>query len=319
MAIYAFYKRRRNHLQLTSSANRGRYLRLMVISSTEVLGTIPVGTYYIVTIAKMGVAPWKGWARMHSHRSEVIQVAGFIWKNNPVLSFELELLRWSLVACAFLFFALFGITGEAREHYYRLYKSLARRIGKSTSTPHGAPLACVVRLPCWSVLIHLGLRHSFSCSTPSVPYVKRNDGATNPIMVQMGRNNDNLSISFTDQSSTVSISMESTLIQDSMTLKDSDSDSDIVSFYTAKSSNEPGMEHQYQLAPPPGLLPTLRPVSVPSAPPPVYLPTVRPASVPSAPPPGILPTLHPASVLPHFPEPTKSTMPVYASSSVETV
>jgi pheromone a factor receptor len=138
MSIHAFYKRRQNHMQLTS-ANRGRYLRLMVISSIEILGTIPLGTYYIVIIAKMGFVPWKGWARMHSH--DVEQVAGFIWRNDHVSALSLELFRWSLVGCAFLFFALFGFSCEAREHYYRLYNSLARRIGKSPSTPHGAPHA----------------------------------------------------------------------------------------------------------------------------------------------------------------------------------
>jgi len=142
MAIHAFYKRRRNHMQLISSASRGRYLRLMAISFVEILETIPFGTYYIVSNAKMGVIPWKGWAAMHY--SEVEQVAGFIWRDDPVVSLNLELFRWSLVACAFIFFALFGFAGEAREHYFHLYKSLARRIGKSTSTSHGAPLACVV-------------------------------------------------------------------------------------------------------------------------------------------------------------------------------
>jgi pheromone a factor receptor len=159
MAICAFYKRRQNHLQLITSANRGRYLRLMAISSIEILGTIPLGTYYIVSFAKEGVVPWEGWAAVHSHYSEVVQVAGFIWKNDPVASAQLEMFRWSLVACAFIFFALFGFAGEAREHYHRLYNSLARRIGKSTSTPHGAPLACVVRLQCWSVLTNAV--HSF--------------------------------------------------------------------------------------------------------------------------------------------------------------
>ena len=43
MAIYAFYKRRRNHMQLISSANRGRYLRLMAISSMEILKDHSVG------------------------------------------------------------------------------------------------------------------------------------------------------------------------------------------------------------------------------------------------------------------------------------
>jgi len=148
MAIYAFYKRRRNYMQLISNANRDRYLRLMAISLIEILGTIPLGTYIIVFNAKLGVVPWKGWAAMHRHFSEVLQIPGFIWRNDPLASLGLELFRWELVACAFIFFALFGFAGDAREHYYRLYESLARRIGKSTSTPHGAPLACVVPLLC---------------------------------------------------------------------------------------------------------------------------------------------------------------------------
>ncbi|KAI0271184.1 pheromone A receptor-domain-containing protein [Russula aff. rugulosa BPL654] len=170
MSIYAFYKRRQEQLQFISSTDRGLYLRLMAISVIEIFGTIPLGTYYIVIITKMGVVPWKGWARMHSHYSDVEQLAGLSWRNDPVVALNLELFRWSLVACAFLFFALFGFSCEAREHYYRLYNSLARRIGKSPSTPHGAP--------------HV---------TPSVPYVKRNGVVANPIMVQMGRHKDSLS------------------------------------------------------------------------------------------------------------------------------
>ena len=156
MSICAFYKRRQSHMQLTSSANRGQYVRLMAISSTGILGTVPLATYYIVDDAKFGIVPWKGWVRMHSHYSKVEQVAAFIWKNEYRAAFGLEMFRWSLVVCAFLFFTLFGLSGEAREHYYRLYKLLARRIGRSTSTARGAHPACVVRLPCWSVFIHLG-------------------------------------------------------------------------------------------------------------------------------------------------------------------
>ncbi|KAI0271185.1 pheromone A receptor-domain-containing protein [Russula aff. rugulosa BPL654] len=332
MSIYAFYKRRQNFVQLTTSANRGRYLRLMAISSVEILGTIPLGTYYIVASVKWGLEPWKGWAVVHSHYSEVVQIAAFIWRAEPQAVLALEMSRWSLVACAFLFFALFGLSDEAREHYCRLYNSLARRIGKSPSTPHKALLA-----------------------TPSLPYVKKIDEVTDPIVVQMSREKDSLSISSMDRSSTLSISMESTLInQDSATtttLKDS-ADSEIVSFYTAKSFEEPGIVRQSQLAPPPGLLqtvrplpappavflPTVRPLPVPSAPPAAFLPSVRPLPVPSVPPAVFLPTIrsvsvsvppaprilpthdhHPACVIPHFPDPTKSTMPVHASSSVETV
>lgn len=321
MAIYTFYGRRQTHMRLISSANRGQYIRLMIISSTEILGTIPLGTYYIVCTAKTGLVPWMGWARMHSRASVVVQVPGFIWRNVPMASINVELYRWSLVACAFLFFALFGLSGEAREHYYRLYKSLAKLVGRSTSTAPGTQLTCVVRLPC---RVCPGLTSFFFGSTPPVPYMKRNGDGTNSIMVQMGQKKDSLSIisvslADSDQSSTMSISMGSTPNQDSITMKLEDSDSDTMSFYTAKSSYEPGMEHECQLPPPRGLPLTVRPVSVPSVPPPVFLPTFRPTSMPLAPPPGIPPTLHPTSFVSHFPDPTKSTMPAHASSNVETV
>ena len=144
MAICAFYKRRRNHMQLISGHNGGQYLRLMAISATEILGTIPLGTYYIVSDAKLGIRPWKGWASMHSNYSEVNQVPGVTWKNDHNIANGLEMYRWSLVACALIFFALFGFAVEAREQYYRLYKLLARRISTLSSAPHGAPHAYVV-------------------------------------------------------------------------------------------------------------------------------------------------------------------------------
>jgi hypothetical protein len=121
--------------------------------------------------------------------------------------------------------------------------------------------------------------------------VKRNGGGTGPIMVQTGRDKDSLSISgsltLTDQPSVRSISTENIRNSDSTTVQDSHSDA--VSFYTAKSFDEPasGMQDECQSE--------------------------------SAPPPGIPFTVSPASGPPHFSDASGSTMPVHASSSVETV
>ena len=147
-------------MQLISGHNGGQYLRLMAISTTEILCTIPLSTFIIVYNAKLGTIPWEGWASMHSHYSEVGQVAGFTWRNTRAAT-SLELFRWLLVACAFIFFALFGFAVEARENYYRLYKLLARRISTSSSDPCGAPRAYVVRSLCCSVLIHWRSYHLF--------------------------------------------------------------------------------------------------------------------------------------------------------------
>ena len=119
--------------------SRGRYLRLMALSATDILGTIPLGTYIIVADAKDGVTPWKGWAYTHRNYSQVNQIPSFIWRNDPSLNSGLEMFRWELVACAFIFFAFFGFADEARQHYRRLYTSIATRVSYLTTfTDHGS-------------------------------------------------------------------------------------------------------------------------------------------------------------------------------------
>ncbi|KAF8468719.1 STE3-like pheromone receptor [Russula ochroleuca] len=150
-AICAFYKRQRQFKQMMSHSqglSRGRYLRLMGISATGILGTIPLGTYIIVITAKEGVTPWQGWTATHSNYSEVIQIAGFIWRNDPGMANGLEMFRWLLVACAFVFFAFFGFTDETRQLYRRVYKSIASRIGCSRFIFHGPSYLCVVHSLC---------------------------------------------------------------------------------------------------------------------------------------------------------------------------
>jgi pheromone a factor receptor len=121
-----------------SQLNRGRYLRLMALSATEIIGTIPLGTYFIVNNAMSGVTPWRGWAYTHSHYSHVFEVPNSVWKTNSLSSGGLETYRWSLVACAFVFFAFFGFADEARQHYRRFYTSIASRIGYTSFTLHGS-------------------------------------------------------------------------------------------------------------------------------------------------------------------------------------
>ena len=116
----------------------------MAISATEICGTIPLATYYIVFNAGNGVTPYKGWADTHRNFSTVNQVAAFIWKNDPTAVSGLELFRWSLVLCSFLFFGFFGFADEARQHYRRVYTTLASRVGYSTFTLQGSSHACVV-------------------------------------------------------------------------------------------------------------------------------------------------------------------------------
>ena len=123
--------------------SRGRYLRLMALSATEMFGTIPLGSYIMVNATKEGVTSWKGWAYTHSNYSEVAQIASFIWRHDYNTNNGLEMFRWSLVACAFVFFAFFGFTDETRQLYRRVYKPIANRIGYPRFIFHGPVYLCV--------------------------------------------------------------------------------------------------------------------------------------------------------------------------------
>ncbi|KAH9964859.1 pheromone A receptor-domain-containing protein [Russula dissimulans] len=179
-------------LSFNRGLNRGRYLRLMALSTIEILGTIPLGTYILVSNARSGMIPWKSWADTHSNYSRVVQVAAFTWKSDPDAVFGLEMFRWSLVLCAFIFFAFFGFAVEARHHYRLVYTSLASRIGLLTST---------------------GNLHGSSHATSSFPHMK-SKGGINVSVVTASGDKRNSTVSFSDQLSIPSISLGSDLKPD---------------------------------------------------------------------------------------------------------
>jgi len=140
MTIYILYKRSRQFRQLLSfgqGINRGRYFRLMVLASVDAFGSIPLATYVIVLDAKSRVVPWKSWAYTHRHYSDIMQIPASEWRKGPE-GVGLEMFRWLIVSCAFVFFAFFGFGDEAFKHYRLAYTSIARRIGysKSSGTLH---------------------------------------------------------------------------------------------------------------------------------------------------------------------------------------
>ena len=137
MTVYILYKRSRQFRELVSfgqGINRGRYFRLMALSSIDAFGSIPLATYIVVRNVKMGVVPWNSWADTHSYYSHIRQISAFVWKDEPLMANGLEMFRWLIVACAFIFFAFFGFGDEARKHYHLAYTSITRRIGYSTSS-----------------------------------------------------------------------------------------------------------------------------------------------------------------------------------------
>ena len=258
----------------SAGLNRNRYIRLMTISAIEILGTIPLGTLIIVKNAKLGVQPWKGWAKMHEHYSVVNQVPASVWKNMPDAVFALEMYRWLLVLCAFLFFALFGFADEARRNYRSVYASIAGRIGFSMSILQKSSHACVVH----SIYLSIATHGSFFSSTSSDPHVKSNGGiAVNA--VKRDAEKQDLSFSLSHQSSMPSISIaDDHEIPDFKVEQFSPSNTMTVTSSSVESFHESKMQDQ----------------------------STTPSEV-------IMPTAPAATVPPHLPETTRSTMHAYSS------
>jgi pheromone a factor receptor len=253
----------------------------MFVSVVEILGTIPLGTYYIVRSSKSGVTPWRGWTYTHEDYSAVYQIPASIWKNNSQSVFNLEMYRWSLVLCAFLFFALFGFAEEARRHYRQMYASVVSRIGYATSALHKSSHEYVVHSVYGSIATHGCFFFSFFFSTSSVPYVRSNDGITVTVVKTGGEKQDS-SISLTDRSSVLSISIANNNKNPDFkvgqhSLSNTVTSSSVESFHESKTQD----------------LSTLPAVPV------VIIPTAPPATVP-----------------PHFPETTRSTLRAYSSYDV---
>ncbi|KAI6111889.1 pheromone A receptor-domain-containing protein [Pisolithus thermaeus] len=128
---------RRAQFKELLSANRNmsssRYFRLMGLAGIEVLGTIPIGAYTVflnVTISP--IQPWISWANTHYNFSRVAQYPYVVWADNYQLAVSLQMSRYLIVACAFIFFAFFGFADEARRNYRVAYTSIAKKVGLTT-------------------------------------------------------------------------------------------------------------------------------------------------------------------------------------------
>lgn len=135
--------------------NRGRYFRLMALACTELFCTIPLASYILARFMQDHPGGWKSWKETHDdgHWTEILQIPASVWKALPFYTFNLELFRWLLPMGAFIFFAFFGFADEARQNYRRAFKSIATRVGISTTsvTLQGSSHAYVVHYS-WSGL-----------------------------------------------------------------------------------------------------------------------------------------------------------------------
>lgn len=159
-------KREHQFSQIMSSnrrLNRSRYFRLMVLAAVDICCTIPLGSYVLHRFLGVHPKAWVSWSKTHNgnNYSHILQIPASVWRAIPYALFGLETTRWFIVFAAFAFFALFGFADEARQHYRLAFKSLATRVGISTtnftlygSSSHGYLVHYVGPYSCSSPLQH---------------------------------------------------------------------------------------------------------------------------------------------------------------------
>jgi Pheromone A receptor len=104
------------------NSNSNRYTRLIVLSASQILTTLPVALFGLYINAHyFTVHPWISWDNTHADYSFVGQVPSFIWRADPISEVMFELERWIPVIAAFFFFGFFGFAEEARRHYRKAY------------------------------------------------------------------------------------------------------------------------------------------------------------------------------------------------------
>ncbi|KDQ53872.1 hypothetical protein JAAARDRAFT_136314 [Jaapia argillacea MUCL 33604] len=110
-----------------TSLSRSRYYRLMALASMGFLFGLPLSSYSLYLNSISHVEPYVSWASTHLNYDRADQIPSLFWKSNHIMAMSLELSRWSPVACALLFFAFFGLAGEALKNYQDGFNFVVRR------------------------------------------------------------------------------------------------------------------------------------------------------------------------------------------------
>ncbi|KII83820.1 hypothetical protein PLICRDRAFT_168730 [Plicaturopsis crispa FD-325 SS-3] len=135
LTLRAFMKRRAqfsDFVNKNSSLTVNRYFRLMALATTDLLFTVPLSAYSIyLNVAKSPIYPWISFADTHGNYSHVDQFPAVLWRSSHETVVSLELSRWLMVVCAFVFFFFFGFADEARRNYKAAYWAIAKRLGMS--------------------------------------------------------------------------------------------------------------------------------------------------------------------------------------------
>ncbi len=137
LSIRAFKHRRAQFNSLLSAhsthLDSRRYFRLMAIAGVDVAFTVPTASLVLYLNAQPGLlSPWLGWEDTHFGFEQVNVFPAVLWRQSGVAATALELTRWFMPFTAVVFFAVFGLTQDARRRYMKLFGVVKTKLGASS-------------------------------------------------------------------------------------------------------------------------------------------------------------------------------------------
>jgi len=150
LSIWAFLKQRKQFSDVLQSANSGlnvsRYFRLMALAATEIIFSLPLSTYTMVTnLSTDGLHPWISWANTHFDFNRTEYVPFGIFQLYPSGWILVNISRYSIVAAGFFFFGYLGLSGESGNFYRKHFWGLVQKCGLPGPTDTAAGASWVAR------------------------------------------------------------------------------------------------------------------------------------------------------------------------------
>lgn len=115
-----------------STLNINHYVRLIALSSCDIVIGLPVAVYLMVFASQRLVA-WESWDRVHAGWSRVVVYTDNDILPSTILSVYHFLQRWIPACLSIAAFLFFGVGDEATREYGRWWTHVTRKLGFRTT------------------------------------------------------------------------------------------------------------------------------------------------------------------------------------------
>ncbi|EPQ55596.1 fungal pheromone STE3G-protein-coupled receptor, partial [Gloeophyllum trabeum ATCC 11539] len=127
LTVRALLKSRSKTLGQYTVLSRHRLSRLLALASLEAIVGLPVSAYFL-SINADEINPWVSWSDTHFNFSRLGQIPSLLWRSDSRAVLAIELSRWNIIICSFLFFAFFGLAEEAIARYRDAFRYILSRL-----------------------------------------------------------------------------------------------------------------------------------------------------------------------------------------------